>query len=261
MPTHDRLSRELVQLALDYHALRPWTRITPEAPFLVRVPGEDDPLACFVLGRTGEQVGLGILRGPGMPDALGPLLAGEEIEECARLAEVLNVSFGPRHLLRPADLRLLEAAGHTSRRDAAVPVFGCFDRRDGFRLPRRPQLRAMGAALRATLAADRAGKLVPRDWDPRRRRALELEGRGKRAQVLDRVVVVPGGEVTRTRATDLFPGRWEGAYEDLPTLDAEWIVGRAPVPVADEEVVHDFLTVLEGDSGVILAGGVLTPCR
>lgn len=58
MAKQDRLSRDLVQLALDFHRLRPWTRVGPTAPFLVRAPGEDEPLGCFVLGGNGETIWL-----------------------------------------------------------------------------------------------------------------------------------------------------------------------------------------------------------
>lgn len=80
----DRLARSLVDLAMELHRRRLWTKSPPDAPFLIRVPEEGGPLVATLIGQAKSDYGVMILRGE---HAGGRGLAD--------LGDILGVSFDP----------------------------------------------------------------------------------------------------------------------------------------------------------------------
>lgn len=258
MATIDSLSRELVQLAMQLHQRRVWERVPADAPFLVRHDGEDEPLVCFVIGQQMQDLGLTVLRGSGVVEQLEALMAGAPPSVIGTLSEALMVSFEARQSIPPEFQRVLNQAGFQGRRESAAPLLGGMGPGRPFGPMGRPQMRAACAALRATLLAERAGRLLPRDWDRRKRRVLELtvEGRGKQAHVLDRVVVLPKGRVVHERSKPArLGGRSAKPYLDLPRLAATWIVATLTAPglIEGESLPREVLVVVDERSRATLA--------
>ena len=95
LPKPDRLSKEVVDLALELLRRRPWERVLPEAPMRIRIPGVDEEVVAVIAGQDGTAHGLMVVRGEGAFEALLDWLHYQRDPESIPAARTLFLFFEP----------------------------------------------------------------------------------------------------------------------------------------------------------------------
>jgi hypothetical protein len=237
----DRLAQELVQCALDFHRRRPWMRVPPDAPFLVRVPEESWPLAATIMGQSQGDYGVVLVRGPvGFANQVRMIL--EDLHPAGQTDELdmLSVSFQALASI-PMEFRaLLRQTGFSAGREQAAPLF--LVKRPGRRLrpPEGAETRLLLRCLKALCLADETGELRVSPLDPVKKRVLELQVTGEPSAPLVRAAIVPwpAEAAEPPPLLDLGPG-----LERLPRRGGRWFASllRAPGEISgDDRTVRVF---------------------
>lgn len=240
------LCRLAVQTALEFHRARLFEH--HEAPLVLRVEGDPEPLFATILG-GGRECGLGIHRGAGAFRSLQDLSAGSPPQDPAtRACELWSITVD-RPGAVPPELRTIAARAGCSER--LVPLFLVVPRGRSSREPHARELRTMLAAMAGILQAHARSLLRP----------LPLPGRGP-ARLLE--LLITGGHrdphVTAGYATF---GDAEGAAptigmpphaDDFGQLDAKWVAGRRSIRSAagGEPGAEPAVLVADVDGGQVV---------
>jgi len=254
MARPDRLAKNLVDASLELHRRRSWTKVPADAPFLIRVPTEEEPLAGVLIGQDGEELGLMVVKGP---DAIGQLrrtfLAGEPSRERSDRCDFLSVSFERLGRI-PADLRkTLDAAGFQARREGIAPFLFAKPAHRHLRGLNRGEMRTLNWCLAGVLGAEDQGELRPAPL-VRGRKLLQLEvgGTPRAPEVKARRVSWSADEVAAGAAPALLPAD----LRELPRTDGRWIAGLTLVPgqiEGDERTLYAVLILDEGPDQILAA--------
>ena len=254
MARPDRLAKNLVDASLELHRRRSWTKVPADAPFLIRVPTEEEPLAGVLIGQDGEELGLMVVKGP---DAIGQLrrtfLAGEPSRERSDRCDFLSVSFERLGSI-PADLRkTLDAAGFQARREGIAPFLFAKPAHRHLRGLNRGEMRTLNWCLAGVLGAEDQGELRPAPL-VRGRKLLQLEvgGTPRAPEVKARRVSWSADEVAAGAAPALLPAD----LRELPRTGGRWIAGLTLVPgqiEGDERTLYAVLILDEGPDQILAA--------
>lgn len=249
------LYAELVQAALDYRALEPWTRFTSEDVIALEIPTEPAPVAASIMGSIGTEHGLCLYRGERAFELFLDLLESSADSADDDLIEALSqmsVTFEPRRDI-PRELRgPLKRAGFSTAPDRIAPFFMA---KDPGRRPREPRAREAETfiyALRALEIALESDLIQPRRW--RRGRpvpVLRITG----SPFDPEVEAGPGLSVSTTgSAPDRSAVASPESLSELEELDGRWLIGYPVLPgciEGDDRTLRGVLIVDE-DSGLIL---------
>ncbi|QDV05573.1 hypothetical protein Poly30_10710 [Planctomycetes bacterium Poly30] len=188
----DRLFVDVVETAVEFHKRRLWHHVDSADPISIRVEGEEHPLVCFVLGHGGVELGVSALRGEHAMEGFEEvILTGGRLASDAP-CDLLLLSFEIPTEVDPDFLRPLHQSGRVFGKNSAAPIFVGKCVGEPSRPMTRPELRIMQTILRTLLMAASSGQLQQREWDWKRRTLeLTLEGKGKKAHVLDSVRTWP----------------------------------------------------------------------
>lgn len=254
MARPDRLAKNLVDASLELHRRRSWTKVPADAPFLLRVPTEEEPLAGVLIGQGGDELGLMLVRGP---DALGQLrrtfLAGQPSRERSDQCDFLSVSFERLGRI-PADLRkTLNAAGFQARRESIAPFLFAKPAHRQLRGVNRGEMRTLTWCLAGVFAAEDRGELRPAHLVPGRK-ILQLEVRGtqRAPEVTTRFVRWSADESAGGSVPALLPAD----LRELPRTEGRWIAGLTLVPggiQGDERTLYAVLILDEGPDQILAA--------
>jgi len=228
----DRLSAELVRWALELYRRRPWDRVPGDAPFLIRVPGEDLPLVANVMGQARSEYGLLLQRGPGAFRSQARLiLEGGGSHGRVEEWDILSATFQPLASIPPEFRTILTEARFTPRREHVAPFF--LVKHPGLRPrpPGRGDRRLLLACLKGLCAADDAGELRPPSLDTRRERVLEVRVSGELRSPEVRATLVPWPEDAAPYPPLVLLG---AEARDLPTRGESWFAALFSAPAAIE---------------------------
>jgi hypothetical protein len=185
MSGKDPVARALVESSLELHRRRLWQEVPGDAPFLIRVPGEEAPLVATIMGHLGSDYGLFLARGE---DAFAQTVAihrerGQRTD-ALELLSVLSVCIDPIGDIPPDHRGLLHDAGFHPSHDGLAPLALAKPAHRRPRTPNRAESRLLLTSLRAILAVHAAGELEPKSLDSRRKRVFEIvvEGEGRDAR-------------------------------------------------------------------------------
>ncbi len=229
MTKPDRIAAALVKAALELHARQLWAEVASEALFLLRLPGQPAPLVGCIMGQSGEQFGINVVRGEQALSAMLRLMETEG-DDVSVLSDVTSygVTVQPLHEIEPVLRALVQAAGLQLRRDALAPLALCKPVGGRARPANRSEWKLLTTAIRAVLAAHASGEFTPEPVDERSRRIMELvveESDASTSEVRVRAHVVqwPAGTTTAPSA-DTTPAATD---DDVPTL-TPWDTGGLP---------------------------------
>ncbi|MEW6071116.1 MAG: hypothetical protein AB1726_00795 [Planctomycetota bacterium] len=262
MPSPDRLAKNLVERALELHRRRPWQDVPRDAPFLLRLAGEECPLAAIIIGQDASNYGLVLVRGEtAVADVARWLMTEGEAEEEIDSVSMLSVTFEPLGELSAPFRAPLEAAGFRGRRERVAPFLVAKDPHRRGRAPHRSEMRLLLGALDVILAAGDAGVLRPLSLDSRQRSILEIAAGEPGGELQARTVSLPPDfEIP----AELSPCTLPTSLATLPRRDERWLAAFSVLPVAvkdDDRVVRSLLLVDEGSARIlfqrVLAGGDL----
>ena len=232
MSRPDPLAVSLVEAAFELHRRRLWLEVPGDAPFLVRVPGEEHPLVASIIGHEGSDYGLVLTCGEaGFAQVESCILDGRDRAEDFEAQAFLSVTLETLASI-PAELRgVLAAAGFQARRENLAPYIFSKPAYRAARGPSRSQMRSMLACLRAVFAVHDAGEFRPTSLDRRKKRIFQIvvEGEGRAAKA--RAQVVPWPSSNSPRELEVFAELRE-IDPGLPRLDVGWLVAFALVPGA-----------------------------
>ncbi len=175
MPKPDAAAAALIKAALDLHARRLWLHVPADAPFLLRLPGHDLPLAASIMGHNGSDHGLFVARGERAFETLLRIFeAGAGPDADLAGTPILGVTVQPLGQIEPPLRGLVTAAGLQLRRESLAPMAMSFVAERGARSANRSEVKLLLACVRGVLAAHDAGAFQPPSLDRRRRRIFEI---------------------------------------------------------------------------------------
>jgi len=248
-----KLYRETLEAAFELHRLRLWEEFENEDCFAVAVPGEEHPLVACILGQSGIEYGLNLVRGPRAATAMREMFS-PDVSEREAFDHVPILGFTMMRLaeIPPERRKFLEKARFEGTRESLVPFFMA---REPGRRPRDPTPEEAGKllyVLRAIPKARSAGLLEPRSiLDDGDVTTLVVSGDpldpGVTAEfrtLADGPATVPG-----------FLASPPPGFEKLPRLDARWFVAFPVIPGqirGDDRTIRGVL-VADGATGRIVA--------
>ncbi len=232
MSRPDPLAVSLVEAAFELHRRRLWLEVPGDAPFLLRVPGEEHPLVASIIGHEGSDYGLVLTCGEaGFAQIESCILDGRDRAEDFEAQTFLSITLEALATI-PAELRgVLSAAGFQARRESLAPYLFSKPAYRAASCPRRSKMRLRLAFLRALFAVHDAGELRPESLDRRKKRIFQIvvEGEGRAAKA--RAQVVPWPSSTSPREPEVFT-ELRKIDLGLARLDVGWLVAFALVPGA-----------------------------
>jgi hypothetical protein len=221
MPKPDPIAKALVSAALELYRRQLWLEVPADAPFLLRVPGQDLPLVASIMGHMGQDYGLFVSRGEHAFETLLRIFATEGGPETDLSgAAIISVTVQPLGQIEPPLRGLLEAAGLQMRRESLAPLAMSYSKPAGGRSANRSERKLLLACVRAVLAAHDAGVFAPPSLDRRRRRIFEI-------------VVEEAGELipdTRVRTHEV---PWPRVAHTVATPTPLRLLSDAPAPGDD----------------------------
>jgi len=170
--------RQAFAAARAFEQAEPWDSVSGDRPLMVRVPGEEGPLAVSVMGEGGEEFGIFVTRGAASVEELQGIMTtaarvGSE-EEALRALDVLACTFERKRVLRQGGRRLLELSGLKGRGGGRVPMFSAKPRSGSLRDAERDEVALLGTLLAGVTRAVDEG-LLDDAWEPDPLRPIELE--------------------------------------------------------------------------------------
>ena len=179
MPRPDPLAQNLVRACKELFRRRPWNRTEPDAPILIRVPTEEEPLAGILIGLDGGGPGLFLFYGPDALERLHRNVLGRAVgNESWSALDELGVTFTAMGEIPPECRKTLELAGVQARRENRVPdLYRTPPHRESRPLNRR-EMKTILWCLGAIFVAEDRGEMHPRPLQPGSL-ALELVASGK----------------------------------------------------------------------------------
>jgi len=249
-----KLYRETLAAALAFHQLRLWTEFENEDCFAVIVPGEEHPLVACILGQSGIEYGLNLVRGPGaaatMRELFSPSVSEREVFE-----RIPILSFTMMRLAKipPQRRKFLKKAKFECRRDTLVPFFMAKSPRRRMRDPDPEEAKKMLYVLKAILKAHARGMLVPHsilagDDVP----TLVVSGDPLDPEVRAEFRALTGGPAAPTTPVALTGPPPD--LDKLPRLDARWFVAFPVMPMqieGDDRTTRSVL-VVDGETGLVV---------
>ncbi len=245
----DRLAKEFVAAATEFHRRRLWLEFPGDGLFLVRIPTEELPFVACVLGQEGEEFGLCLYRGEDAPSLTIRVYAGDlEPERFGALVDFIEMSVQPWGSLPDEYRRTLTAAGARPSRDKLVPLAMAKQPLEDARACNRTELRHLVWAMRGILAALDAGRLRVGGLDWRARELIELRVEGELREPRVAVERVPWpADLAEIEPPD-------NGTDDLLRTDERWFLLRVPVPVNDAQLEKDRNgLLLVNEQGLVLA--------
>lgn len=243
---------------MEFHRRRPWLRVPADAPFLLRVPGEERALCAVVIGQSRGDFGLIVYRGDdGFERVRAMILEDLSHERAMEGVDLLSVTFEALAAI-PREFRsLLERAGFSGRRESAAPWIMHLPPGHQTRVPGRADLRLLEWCLRGVLAADQAAELPQQPLQESRGRIVQLEcsGTPRKLELRARRVAWPKAPERVPERSSL---RLSEDLAELPRTQRRWQSALQPVPAAiagDERSMRAF-AVVEAESGDLVC---LTP--
>jgi len=230
MSRPDPIAASLVEATFELHRRRLWLEVPADAPFLVRVPGEEHPLVVSVIGHGGSDYGLLLMRGEaGFAQVENCILDGRERAEDFEAQAFLSITLDTLAAIHPEQRGVLTAAGFQTRRESLAPCIFSKPAHRAARMPSRSEMRLMLACLRALFAVHDAGELRPTVLDRRRKRIFQIVVEGEERGAKARAEVVSWPSANRQREVEVFPCLRQIDL-GLPRLDVGWLVAFALVP-------------------------------
>ncbi|MCK6448304.1 MAG: hypothetical protein L6Q99_18100 [Planctomycetes bacterium] len=217
MTSADALSRALVAAAFEFHRARPWLAVPMHSAILMRVPDEDHTLVACVLGQSGEDHGVLVLRGE---RALEQWI---ELVTCAREdgLDFLNLRMDVPSNVPAKFGAAWRAAGIEAGPDELVPGF--LARTPRARGPRglsRADERTMLAVLVGLRVALARGEIRATTFSPQLSRLPEVT-----VVRDDADFVVRTREVVVRDVVDRACAALLAVPEDLPRREERWVAG------------------------------------
>jgi hypothetical protein len=230
MKKPDRLAKELVDAALELHRRRLWLEVRGDAPFLVRVPGEEHPLLVSIMGQNRSEYGVVLFRGPGTAARAARWAEGQPAPDAMDEESILSATMEPLGEI-PSDMRgPLRAAGFQARREALAPMLMAKPAGRRPRAPNRSEMRILLQALRAVLQVHDEGRLAPPSVGGASRRILEIEvSEDPRAGATSRIVRY---EEAEERAPSREPVSLPADLAGLPRIEGRWVIALQTIPEA-----------------------------
>lgn len=152
------MCRETLAAAEEFCELEPWTFFEPDDFFVLHTPESDEPLLGSVIGQSGLERGLMLLRGSEAGEQMGDILDGGG-ETVMREARMIGFSLTRLADIAPQERSLLKKAGFPGRRESLVPGFVVGDPMTEPRGMRPDEAREMLYVLRGFLKALDTGEL------------------------------------------------------------------------------------------------------
>ena len=172
--TQARLCRETLAAAREFCDLEPWEFFEPDDFFVLRTPESDEPLLGSVMGQSGLERGLLLLRGSEAREQMWDILTrGGK----SAMGEARMVGFSLTRLaeIDPRERSFLKKAGFHGRRESLVPFFVVTEPGAGPRGMRADEAREMLYVLRGLLKAIETGQLDLADFETAEP-TIEIEG-------------------------------------------------------------------------------------
>jgi hypothetical protein len=232
MTKPDRIARALVDATLELYRRRLWLEVRGDAPFLVRVPGEEHPLVVSILGQERSQYGACLFRGPGAIARAVRWASGERQADHMEDETTLSATMEQLGEIEPELRAPLRAAGFQARREAMAPLLISKPAGREPRSPSRSEMRLMAQALRGILQVHDAGFLAPPSLGTRSRRILEIDvSEDPRSPATSKLLRFEDSDVHEPpRAPVDLP--WDLAA--LPRLEPRWVLALPLLPGAIE---------------------------
>ena len=158
-----KLYRETLEAALEFHRLRLWEEFENEDCFAVAVPGEEHPFVACILGQSGIEYGLNLVRGPRAASAMREMFS-PDVSEREAFDHVPILGFTMMRLVEipPERRKFLNKARFEGTRASLVPFFMAKDPGRRPRDPSREEAEKLLYVLRAIPKARSVRLLEPR---------------------------------------------------------------------------------------------------
>lgn len=222
MPKPDPLARNLIKACQELQRRRTWERAREDAPFLLRVPTEEEPLAGVLL-HPEEGTGMVIFLACGenaLDDLYQCLLRPDLEEDRTNELDLLCVAFERLGEL-PDDLRrTFELAGLQARREVVVPCPFSHPNHREPHPPGRRETKTLLWCLGALFAAEDEGVLQPVPVHPDTP-VLELEVTGTLRAPELKASYVPW--TASARPEGAAPVLLPPDVAELPQTDERWL--------------------------------------
>jgi hypothetical protein len=228
MPSPDPLARNLVKASMELLRRRSWESTRQDAPILLHVPSEDDPLAGVLVGQTGDDRGLFLFRGPDALErlhhhVLGRAAGDEQIKEL----DVLGIGFRQLSEIPPELRKTLELAQFQARRTSLAPDLFRRPPNGSSRTLNRREMKTALSCLEALFIAEDRGELEPRELAPGSSvLELHVSGAGRSPEVRARFTSWSTSGVGDTEAAISFPDD----LASLPRTDESWLASSPVLP-------------------------------
>ena len=251
-----RLYRETLEAALAFHRLRLWTEFEDEDCYAIIVPGEEHPFVACILGQSGIEYGLNLVRGPGAAATMRELFS-PSVSEREAFERIPILSFTMMRLaeIPPQRRKFLKKAKFECRRETLVPFFIAKNPGHRMRDPDAGETKKLLYVLKAILKAHALGMLVPHsilagDDVP----TLVVSGDDPLdPDVREELRALAGGPATPAAPVAL-AGQPPG-LDELPRLDARWFIAFPvmPVQVGQDDRTTRSVLVVDGETGLVIA--------
>jgi len=254
MAKPDPLARSLIRACQELTRRRTWERTRDDAPFLLRVPTEEEPLAgVFVPPEAGSNHGLFLSCGPSALDRLYQALLRPDLEEPGMdEVDMLCISYERWGELLDEFRKPLLLGGLQARRESVVPYLFSRPKEQDSRPPNRREMKTMVWCLQAIFAAEDRDELAPRALYPEFP-VLQLEASGKmRAPEVE--VSLVSWEASEVADVEP-PLQLPADLGELPRTEERWLAA-APLlpgrPEGEEGAWCSFVVSVDGTGEVPL---------
>ena len=257
MSKPDRLAKSLVDSCMELHRRRTWNRVEGDAPFLLHVPEEDEPLAGVLMGQAGEEFGLLVSRGPDALDRLySSLMRGDSDRPDSEGIDILSATFERLGEI-PDELRgPLRKAGFQTRRENIAPFLFAKPAHRQTRAVNKREMKTLLWCLRAVFAAEDQGELRATPLSPGSRvLELEVSGHIRAPEVKTRFVRWSASAVGGRATSVLLPAD----LRKLPRTGESWLATAPPMPgrIKGDDRAWKALILCERESGRVIEHGVV----
>ena len=254
----NNLFKDVVSAAMEFLSSRLWKRVESGSLFQLILKDGEEYLAVLE-GSDGEGPRFLLMSGPDrMKTWATQVIEGldfEPTEDC----DGLLLEFAGMSAIEGPFQRLLQESGHPFFKASSVPLFASLTKDRYEECMSRPQLRVFLEALKLIVQADRQGCLHAVPLGPKRRVCeLRLDGHGKKARVVDRVVTMPALLVespppTAAPLLDLI-----SQFESAARTQAEIYIGTKPLKgLVMESGVAEVWGAIESDGESIFEATIL----
>jgi hypothetical protein len=249
-----KLYRETLEAALAFHRLRLWTEFEDEDCFAVIVPGEEQPFVACILGQSGIEYGLNLVRGPGAAATMRELFS-PSVSEREAFERIPILSFTIMRLaeIPPQRRKFLKKAKFECRRETLVPFFMAKNPGKRMRDPDAEETKKLLYVVKAILKAHANGMLVQHSiLEVGDVPTLVVSGDPLDPEVRAEFRALAGGPAAPTTPVALAgppPG-----LNKLPRLDARWFVAFPVIPMQvgrDDRTTRSVL-VVDGETGFVV---------